>query len=922
MACKQSLLLAVLVQVYVAAAVALPLVGQGTATQPQFELAVPELAVVQVTPQELWLVTPSPTAAMPKPTQERLTRMGVQHEVLDVQGAGEGLRLLFPRALLWQVNKQGKAFVLTQTQSPTLAVADDKLPPVQVRSRTTGQALTVYPTSQALVVAASSATPVVAGADPLAAIINADAATLESATAVVAPTVAASISLTQPHDPNQAVPFTLPESYAQGVPREQQLTPRSQAYLQAQGALEEALLSLARVAPPTSATQEVVHLEEEPTDPSATVPTAEDAAETPAEHAETESDIVEPDTSDPHNVHVAEPSHIVPHAVKPFKSPSAIAKDEIFLIKPTKNMRGLYRELEVRYWENLEQAKTGSDKAVVKLDFVRILITLGRAPEAEALLRTLPTDRNGNLTTAMSRALLAATLVLQERGREAVGMLRPMKDPEPHRSLWLAAALTQDHQYKEAADLFDAHIGEVSYYPNEMIRFLRTQQARALAESQQYERLFAAMEDYARTLKGDTLPRGIGYYIGRSQLELGDSDKGRATLSRVGETGEDKLAIQAKFDFLRDLERAGELSVENMIDFTESLRLFWRGDELEGKMLKILGDRYTKVKKYRDALNRYKTYAEAFPDAVDVDETTVSMRHSFLQAFAPENKTDLDNLSRVALYFDFRELTPADARGDRVIENIAATLDHMVLYHHAAELLEKQLDYRVDDPVVRARIGLQVATMHRKSQAYERALAVLDKWQSFGLPEDLNLRYRQERAQSLIALGRIDDAKAVVANAQDDVSRRLQVNIAWEEADYKTVARLLSQQFDTNEHGGIEDTQTRTDMVRLVYALAELKQKDALKQFLSNYVEDLRSYPDIADIVSIYGSKARLTAEQLPLMDGDRPLRRIAGQLLQLNALETTYDTQRDAVADRKHKRAIYNKKMDYMQQLRDEGLL
>ncbi|MDD9919074.1 MAG: hypothetical protein OXR68_00415, partial [Alphaproteobacteria bacterium] len=604
------------------------------------------------------------------------------------------------------------------------------------------------------------------------------------------------------------------------------------------------------------------------------------------------------------------------------QAPVAIPRQEIFLRKLGAREQQKFRTLEGIKLDQLAEAQTGSEKVSAALDLARVYVAFHRYDQAEGIVRSLPKNDKGIPVDMVARTLLGAVLVLQDRGEEALPVLEGVEDVEEHQTIWLAAAQVQSAQYDAAANNFKNGMQAVSFYPNHVGVFLKILEGKALLETQQYSALFEKMDELALEQLDEQMPMQAKYYVARAYLELGQSDVGRRMLSEVSEEGGGKDSIQAKLDFILDMARTKDLLSPQVILFLEDLRFFWRGDELEGEMLKELGSRYVERRSYRTALDRFKTYSVAFPEAEDIGDVTNTMRQAFVEVFDPQNRYMLDDLGLLGMYYDFRELTPANEKGDRLVQDVGIVLDKVLLYERAIALFERQLEFRVKDPAEKARLSAELASLYRKnSQPYD-ALATLDRWgKDVEKSPEIEREYALERARALLNLEMFTEAWLALEGMLDDTARSIQVDIGWQSEDYAAVARLLAQMFDTNEYPSFEEVQTRTDFIRLVYALVQLNEQDALVQLLQNYKADLKEYPEMADIINVYAARAKVDEKNLVFTAG-RPLQRIAKQLLALNEFEADYDKKLETLSERRRLREIYNQKQDYMDYLREGGLL
>ena len=84
----------------------------------------------------------------------------------------------------------------------------------------------------------------------------------------------------------------------------------------------------------------------------------------------------------------------------------------------------------------------------------------------------------------------------------------------------------------------------------------------------------------------------------------------------------------------------------------------------------------------------------------------------------------LPPIEALSLFYDFRELTPIGRRGDEMIRRLADRLVSVDLLDQAAELLQHQVDHRLQG-AARAQVATRLAVIYLMNRKPDRALAVL-----------------------------------------------------------------------------------------------------------------------------------------------------------------------------------------------------
>ena len=162
------------------------------------------------------------------------------------------------------------------------------------------------------------------------------------------------------------------------------------------------------------------------------------------------------------------------------------------------------------------------------------------------------------------------------------------------------------------------------------------------------------------------------------------------------------------------------------------------------------------------------------------------MLEAFQEAFLGENAQDLGPEEAYALYEEFQELTPAGQDGNRLIESLADRLSAIGAYDIAAELLDQQLQRRLQG-TSRARTALKVALLYILDGQYERARQRADA--ASRVLFDVNAQIaRDARLLDAYGLHRLGRTDAALTRLAGDVSRSadlLRLEINWEAQDYR-----------------------------------------------------------------------------------------------------------------------------------------
>ena len=246
-------------------------------------------------------------------------------------------------------------------------------------------------------------------------------------------------------------------------------------------------------------------------------------------------------------------------------------------------------------------------------------------------------------------------------------------------------------------------------------------------------------------------------------------------------------ATVARMELLLKLKR---MTKAEALEELEKLRFAWRGDEFEFKLLRRLGSLYLDEGRYRKGLDRLRKAATHFRTHPDAPEVTLQMSDAFSKLYLDDGADALAPVTAIALYEEFKELTPAGEQGDEMIRKLADRLVGVDLLDRAAGLLNGQVRFRLKG-VEKARVGTQLALVHVLARENDQALKVLAETAAAGMPEQLVSRRRHIRANVLMGLKRSEEAVAVLKGDKSRDAEMLRTEIYWRSRDWSNASQSL-----------------------------------------------------------------------------------------------------------------------------------
>lgn len=257
---------------------------------------------------------------------------------------------------------------------------------------------------------------------------------------------------------------------------------------------------------------------------------------------------------------------------------------------------------------------------------------------------------------------------------------------------------------------------------------------------------------------------------------------GRDRLSRA-------LAVLEKAELLLSEE---DMSPAEAVEELDRLRYVWRGDTLEFRILRRLGELELAAGKFRDGLRTLKRAASNFPEHPQAPKLADAMRGVFERLYLEGEADELPPITAIALFNEFRELAPAGGLGDAMIRRLADRLVAVDLLDQAAELLAHQVEFRLEG-VEKADVGVRLAMIQLLNRKPELALKALEDSVAKDLPSALLNERRIAASRARTLLGDYGRALAGLRGLTGEEVDLLRAEIHWRAKDWSAAARVFSR---------------------------------------------------------------------------------------------------------------------------------
>jgi len=479
-----------------------------------------------------------------------------------------------------------------------------------------------------------------------------------------------------------------------------------------------------------------------------------------------------------------------------------------------------------------------------RFNLARFYLAQGMATEAKAVLDVALSDRQGgeDITGSILRAV---SEILIDRPDEAIkDLAAPRIGNQQDAGLWRGVALAREGKWKEAREHFKDFDVALATLPLELQRLAMKEALRAAIEVQDYTGATRLLNEFETIGVTPDMKPSIDVLRGRLAEGLGRKDDALKEYRSAVTSSDRRAAAQGR---LREIElesSVGEMSRKDVIAALETLTTVWRGDETETEGLRLLAHLYTLEGRFRDAFHVMKTALLAHPNS-DItrkiqDEAAASFDSLFLQG----KGDSMPPVEALGLFYDYRELTPIGRRGDEMIRKLADRLVSVDLLEQAAELLQHQIDHRLQG-AARAQVAGKLATIYLMNHKPERALAALQKTRSADLSNELRDHRLLLEARALSELGRHELALELIANLKGHESTRLRADILWAGKHWREAAEQIELLYGDRwrQFSPLDETE-RSDILRAAIGYALSNESISLARLREKYAAKMAEGPD------------------------------------------------------------------------------
>ncbi len=427
----------------------------------------------------------------------------------------------------------------------------------------------------------------------------------------------------------------------------------------------------------------------------------------------------------------------------------------------------------------LAQARDVAEIAAARRALARFYLANDNHAEALGVLALM---QDADPSLAEEPEFIALRGIARFKGRRfadaAADLALPTLDSEPEAALWRAAAAQALGQPRAALEHYQRGTGALSLHETEQRAFFQLTAARAalaLGNHPMVERELAELSRLELDADAQAAARLLAAQLDEA---YGDPVKALDSYRALAQAPSRRIRAQAGLGAVNLELTAGALSAAEAIDRLEAMRFAWRGDDFEQDLLKRLGGLYVDDGDYRKGLNAWRQAVSYFPRSPQSKAIAADMSAVFQRLFLGGEADAMPPVTALALYYDFRELTPLGPDGDAMIRRLSERMVEVDLLDRAAGLLEHQVKYRLEG-TAQAAVAARLAMIYLLDGKPEQALGALRATRQAVIPLDVLAQRKRIEARALIDLARYEEAEVVLDRDDSREALLLRSEIFW-----------------------------------------------------------------------------------------------------------------------------------------------
>ena len=513
-------------------------------------------------------------------------------------------------------------------------------------------------------------------------------------------------------------------------------------------------------------------------------------------------------------------------------------------------------------------------KATARMQLARFLLANDLAAETLGALRAAQVNQPQLDSDPQFKLMRAAANLMMGRVKDAQADLSSgsLAD-DPSAALWRGYGAAMSENWAEARRSLQQGQGALYSQPQNWRARFNLALAESALELNDYATADTAIAQALGEATGEDV-RAEGEIVKARLYEArGDLKTALTALKMPQSSPDEAAAVRASLEAVKIGRETGEVSASSAIESLEALRYRWRGDGLELEVIQTLGHVYEDLGRWRDALSVMHAAAARFPDLPAARRMRLDMAGAFEQLFLEGEADKLEPIQALGLFYEFKDLTPIGPDGDRMIRLLSARLVSVDLLEKATELLQYQIDNRLEG-VGQAQVAADLAAIYLMDHKPQAAVDALHGSQVSGLPDQDGHARMILEARAFAGLKQWDNALDLIAVDSQPDTQRLRADIYWEAGNWAMAGQKTEDLLGARWSDPIPlSNGERAQVLRVAVSYSLANDEASLDRLRQHYAPKMQSTPDgsafavLAQEIDMHGLAFRDAAAKIASVD-------------------------------------------------------
>jgi len=491
-------------------------------------------------------------------------------------------------------------------------------------------------------------------------------------------------------------------------------------------------------------------------------------------------------------------------------------------------------------------AAADSDRRTpANLDLAGFYMSRGMYHEAKGVLDLILLGAKPGLEDPHALVMRSVANSLIGRPEKALKDLNnPVIGANYDSQLWKALAFTRQEKWADAREKFKNAEMAIPSLPVDLQRIVLTDSMRAALEVKDFPGASKRSSELDVIGVPPDMKPAIAVLRGWLAEGLGH-DKDALDQYKLAVASPDRAAAaEAKLRQIALKQRRDDISQTDTLRELETLQATWRGDGIEVRTLQMLERIYADTGRYNDAFAAARTATRIQPNSEAARQCQDLAAALFAQLFLSPKGDDLPPVDALAMFYEYRELTPIGRRGDEMIRRLADRLVAVDLLDQAAELLQYQVDKRLEG-AARAQVAARLAMVYLTNRKPDRAISALRTTRIADLSGELRQQRLLLEARAQSDVGRHDLALDIISNISGREAIRLRSDIYWAARRWREASEQIELYYGDRWHDFKPlNPVEKGDVIRAVVGYALAEDAIGLARFREKYAPLMSGEPD------------------------------------------------------------------------------